>query len=287
MNELDDADKALCVAYLDGLLPEGQKLAFEMRLSGDPELAKAMQRLIATDELVRRLSVKEGVDVQRARRARPWVWAASIAAAAAILGFLAIQLLRKPARPSFEVAIAPSFESASEYIESVPELRGLRPPGIDVLRSGNETPNIEAQPFLAKAAAAETSDPLARTETTATFFVIPLELERPGAVSITAFTRDGRRLDLFPEGGGAQQVAAGRTILPGARFVAGAAGVQYSRGFLVPVGAGTLEVLVAVGSAELGATPAVTPGANADEHAAALERAGYTVRRLRVVEPPH
>src|SRR6185295_12735117 len=111
------------------------------------------------------------------------------AAAAAILAFLAIQLRHHPLPPGFSVAVAPSFESASDYIDSVAELRGLRPPGVDSLRSGGGDNNVDVGTFVRRAEEAERAGAQlalleSHSEVAAGFFVVPIELSTPSWVVI-------------------------------------------------------------------------------------------------------
>jgi hypothetical protein len=297
VSALTEPDQALCVAYVDGLLSEERRIDFELRLARDPELAEVVQRLLSTDELLRRLGAKEGFDLQRARRIRPWVWAASLAAAAAVLVAIAIGLRLRGAAAAFEVALAPGYESAVDFIDSVPELRGLRPPGVGALRGEDQAPNVGAGDFLARAAEAERTllERASAASVTAGFFVVPLELARPSAVVISAFTREGQRIQLFPEEPGtARALAAGRHVLPSARFLSGTPGVQYARGFLVPIGSGALDVVVGVQPEPKdprgdpigpGGAIAAPVGPSAQGESRALEASGFSVSRLRVLEP--
>jgi hypothetical protein len=291
---LPENDMAMCVAYVDGDLSSDERIAFELRLAAEPALAAATEALLDTDHLLRKLEGDSVRQVARVRRMRPWLWSGSLAVAAAALTALGIHLLAPGAGmrvPSFRVAVAPSFESSSDFVASVPDLQGLRPAGLDVLRGSSEEPNIAAPDFAAKASTAE--DRLASTaldgaprEVTAGYFVVPLELARPSDVAIYALPKSGPHdaevAPLF-----AAPIDAGRHVLPSQRFqldgVTGAS-VHYERGFLVPVGAGELEVVIGVRerSAAAAEVPRVRDAQSARH---ALEQHGFAVRVLHVHEP--
>lgn len=299
MTTLSDADQALCVAYVDGLLDEPRRIAFELRLAQEPELAGALRSLLGTDELVRRLAATERVDVERARRARPWLWAASLAAAAVALFAIGLYSLQGGRRATFEVALAPGFESARDYLESLPELSGLRPPGVDALRGADEPPNVDAAAFAERAAAAEfklAGQALAarRTALEGGFFVIPIELGEASAVVAYGVDSAGSVTELYPgeRGDAAALLPAGLHVLPQARFESTAEGgaprLRYTRGFLVPLGAGALDVVVGVRRGAMtaeGRKPAVDDAHSAEAVAAGLEAARFRVLRLKVCEP--
>jgi hypothetical protein len=279
VNELSEADQALCVAYIDGLLPEERRIEFELRLAGDPELARRVQALLSTDAFVRRMSGAAANTASPHRRA--WAWTLSLAVAAAILIAFAVHLTRTPAPMRVLVAIAPGYESALDYIDSVDSLRGLRPPGVGTLRGETPEPNVDAASFLQRARASELS--LARAaETRAGFFVVTVELDQRSRVDVIAFTNAGERLDLR-HGSDVPALDPGRHVLPGERFRAVGQTLEYARGFLVPIGCGALDVVVAVRAAH--SASASLAGRTSSELLAECERVGAAVTRLRVDEP--
>jgi hypothetical protein len=285
---------ALCVAFVDGALEREAQLEFQRRMATEPDLAAATQALLETDEMLRKLEAGTQRKLANARRMRPWMWVTSLAAAAALLLVLGRWMLAESPAPSFEVAAAPSFESPLDYIASRPELAGLRPRGVDVLRGENQAPNIQAEEFLAKAAAIEADrQPLASRDIRAGYFVVPIDVSRAAEVVIYAFPKQRAALHLpasEPRGFDPLfwgQVPAGRHVLPAPRFVPDAAhagSVRYERGFLVSVGVGELDVLVGVRrpAATLGTAARYQDSAEAER---ALSADGFVVRHLRVREP--
>jgi len=251
-----DDDRALCVAYVDGLLSHDEQLAFELRLAADPELAARVRKLLETDELLREAQREMARETQRAARRRPVMWIVSLAAAAALLAWLAVALLRAPSRATFEVAVAPSFESAVEFVASEPTLAGLAPPGLETLRSGANETNIDAERFVELAAQAELRRARAALEThsaeiAAPFFVLPIRLGEPSEVAVFALAAGAPVERLFPrEGESSATLPAGEHVLPSGRFEhvgdGAASRVRYVRGYLMPVGPDELRVVVAV-----------------------------------------
>jgi hypothetical protein len=292
--ELPQEDAQRCVAWLDGELDGAERERFELRLAAEPDLAAAAEELLETDELMRRLDLRARAIAERRARLRPWLWAGSIAAAAALLVWVAASLLApRPAR--VRVAVLPSFESATEFVASMPELQGLRPPGLDVQRGAGEAPNVGAAEFAARAESVEAA--LARraietsqTDARAGYFSIPLDLERRSLVRVWAFPQAGDPIALFPGDSSEGSLAAGPHMLPGARFRVAEGGepyVVYERGYLVPIGARALDVVVAVRPWAAWAVDSrtVERASTADETQRALERAGWSVTRLVVREP--
>lgn len=304
---LSEADMANCVAYVDGALSHDERLAFELRLAAEPGLAAATSALLDTDRLLRTLEMQmrtlemqSAQQVARARRLRPLVWAGSLALAAAVLIAFGVSLLDPAERQAlYRVAVAPGYESSADYIASVPSLGGLRPPGLDVLRGADETPNVTAREFAERAHAAElelaqavldqAADATTPSEITAGFFVVPLELARRSDVVVYALPES-------TEPAGASEGAApvflatleaGRHVLPKERVALDAVtgdSVRYERGFLVSLGAGVLDVVVGVRAST--DEPLVAPKARDRQQALLeLERAGFSVRVLRVREP--
>lgn len=276
-SRLTDEDRALCVAYIDGLLAQEAQLEFERRLAQDPELAARVRGLLETDELLRDAQRALGVEQQAARRRKPLVWIASLAAAAALLVWMGSQLLRRAPAAAFDVALAPSSESAREFAATLPQLDGLVARGLESQRGGAELANVPPTKFVELAREAEAALVRQALEAdgaaplTAPFFVVPLRLARPSEVVVFALA-PGRAVErLWPAPGGPSVAAlpVGQHVLPAERFVLAGAGaserVSYQRGFLTPLGVGELTVLV-------GVRPA--PGAQALELPATLDRSG-------------
>ena len=191
---LSSEDMALCVAFVDGELERDAQLAFQRRMATEPDLAAAAQALLETDEMLRKLNAGTQTQLARVRRMRPWVWAASLAAAAALVFVIGRWSLTAGRAPSFEVALAPSFESPLDYIASQPSLAGQRPRGVDVQRGETQQPNIEAQEFLAKARTVEADvERVASVDISAGYFVVPIEVARDAEVVLYAFPAHSSR----------------------------------------------------------------------------------------------
>ena len=315
---LSEADMATAVAYVDGALGHDERLAFELRLAAEPALAAATGALRDTDRLLRTLEMQmrtlemqSANQVARARRLRPLLWAGSLALAATVLIAVGVSLLDPgqfdpgERKAGYRVAVAPGYESSADYIASVPSLGGLRPPGLDVLRGADETPNVSAREFADRAHAAELE--LARTvldqaagaatpsgsstqgEISAGFFVVPLELAVRSDVVVYALAEQA---DPARASEGAAPVffatlEAGRHVLPKERVALDAVtgdSVRYERGFLVSLGAGVLDVVVGV-RASSDAPLVVSKAGDKQQAVLELERAGFSVRVLRVREP--
>jgi len=282
---------ALCVAFVDGALEREAQLAFQSRMATEPDLASATQALLETDEMLRKLEAGTQRKLARIHRLRPWIWAASIAAAAALAFVLGPMFLAPGKAPSFEVALVPSFESPLDYIASQPELAGLRPRGVDVLRGDSQQPNIESREFLAKAAAVEADmRPLTSAEIRAGYFVVSIEVDRAAEVVVYAFAKP-RAGDKIPVGQAdplySGDLSPGRHLLPNPRFLPDPSHtdwVHYERGFLVGVGVGELDVLVGVRRAGSSARTA-TRFEDAVQADLALRADGFAVRHLSVREP--
>ena len=253
MSELDDDDRARLVAWLSGELADPERGEFELRLARDPELARLAQELGALDELLQRR--RAGAEGARARRRRAWGWPLALAAGlAAVLLGRALFLSGTQRAKSVELAVAASPDSARAWIEAHPALAGLRPPGLDELRGPGEAPNVGAEDYLARAAPGERSlfEALLRPEAElrAGHFVLPVRCAEECSLVVLGFPAEGRAQRLFPEreASGAR-LAAGEHLLPGPRLALqeSAAGMQleYRPGFLVPLGARSLHVLVA------------------------------------------
>ncbi|MCC7012238.1 MAG: hypothetical protein IT454_06745 [Planctomycetes bacterium] len=93
MSSLDDDERAVCLAYVDGLLSAERRRDFERRLEREPELAKRVQAVLATDAFLRRVGELDPRELERARRRKPWVWAVAVALGACVLVAIAFHLL--------------------------------------------------------------------------------------------------------------------------------------------------------------------------------------------------
>lgn len=296
-----DDDRALCVAYIDGLLTQDEQLAFEQRLAADPGLAARVRALLETDELLRAAQLETAREAQRATRLRPLAWIVSLAAAAALLVWLAVAMLGKPAAPNFEVALAPSFESAREFAAQQPTLADLAPPGLAALRGGVAEPNVAAERFVELAEEAEArivQSALAadRAELVAPFFVLPIRLAAPSEVVVFALADDGPPARLYPDAAATSAtLSAGAQLLPSTRFErvgdGDSARVRYRRGFLMPVGVAELFLVVGVREVVAGDAPrelSLERAALEPDRASlqeALRREGFATQLLVVRAP--
>jgi|GEM_PF-5095173 len=311
MIPIRDEDLELAGAFVDGEMAGAERTRFELRLSVEPDLAQHVERLMSTDELVRRharsardSSTRDArVPAGAPSRPRPnlRLWPALLAAAATILAIVGVRALlrddqERALTAETEVAIAESFESAAEWVARVPELAAQHPPGLDELRGESEVVNADPRAFVQAAHRAERRefDAEPAAETTAAFFSLSVRLPEPTQVLVLGFPIDGAPLRYWPtpedEQGAAALLGAGDHVLPAPSFrlVEGPRGVyvEYQRGFLVPIGAERLEVIVATRRA---GTPLelddLVPGIDAATTAARLRSAGFAVRTLIVREP--
>jgi len=234
------------------------------------------------------------------RRRSAWIAVAATLFVALGIGIaLSVERAR---RVEVQLALAPGHRSPRGWMRDDPALAPLHPPGLEELRSAGTPPNVDARYFLELAEIRERQ--LARAalqdgvrEVVAGHFVLPVALDRDATVVVLAVPRSGAPARLWPEPSDARpapergRLAAGSHVLPSDRFTlvedAAGARVDYHEGFLVPVGAGELEVLVGVRSGALDeATLAEVDAALArGEAREALEDEGFEVATLRVVEP--
>jgi hypothetical protein len=198
-------------------------------------------------------------------------------------------VLNYATRDRSRVAFVASYESPLEALASAPELRELRPEGLSALRGSEEATNISAEEFLRVEAAVrerQAGNALERRVTSgeAGFFKIEIELEEDSIVYVQGFAADGEQFELQAQ---PLHLPAGRHELPGPRFSADPehpGRIRYDRGYLVPVGCGTLSVFVATVPAgtPLESWPTGNEPALMDD---ILWEAGAKVHNLTVREP--
>jgi hypothetical protein len=291
VNALTQTDLALCEAFVDGLLTAEERRVFERRLGSDPRLAAALRNMISDDAVLQRLQATDGADEQRVRFVRPWIWTASIAAGLSILAVLTVEAAIGGRAPRFEAGLAPSSESAVQYIDSIPDLKGLRPPGIDALQGGPDSTNVGATEFHVRASAAEQAliAKATATELDVDSFVIGLDLAGEAEVVVVAVPKFGKIEVLYPtfSAGEGSRLPKGKHVLPGPHFDFAGERIRYRPGFQLPVGAAAFDLLLCVRSRDSGPIdPAILATRRpADQVAKSLEDEGYEVRRLRVSEP--
>jgi hypothetical protein len=308
---IDDDDMARAVAFIDGAMSADERLRFELRLAAEPELASALESLMRTDELVRRASARrasggEVISLAARKKRSAWPWIASLAAAVlAAFGIVRWLEHEHPSRAERIASLAPSFASPEAFLASRPELEGLTPPGLGSLRGASEETNIGAAEFVAKAHALEekpASSHAARAPITAGWFVIPIELDARSSVVVLGFPRNGSNARLYPEAADARvpgergRLDAGVHTLPRERIELAAnsgatPSVAYNRGFLVPIGARELDVVVGVRREELDGEllatidDALKRGETRASLRTLLEQRGFGVTELAVIEP--
>lgn len=317
MSRLRDEDVALAMAFVDGELEGAARARFELHLADDPELAAEVERLFGTDELVRRSAGGSAAELAPREapgpapipaRPRFRLLPALLLAAATVAAIFGVRVMLGP-EPStskgLQVAIAPGFESAREAIAHEPRLAELRPAGLDDVRGPGEATNVDARAFVAAAGQADRDlfDRLGRPQQepgAAAFFVLPVRAPEPRSVLVLGFPHQGAPLRYWPAADDARRssdqgrVEAGDHVLPGPRFrlVEDARGdsVAYDRGFLVPIGAGSVDVVVAsrarpFDEATLNAVSALTaPGSEAALAVERLRALGFDVEVLAVRE---
>lgn len=291
--DLPDEELALCVAYLDGLLPVEQQLEFERRLAAEPELAARVRRLLETDELLREATHQAQQQTDRVRRRAPWVWAFALATAAGLLIWAAASSVARREAPLFVAALASSHEGAREWVEAHEQLAGLSTAGLESLRGGAAESNVAPERFVELASDVERAQLRRSLEAPppaleAGYFVVPLRLVERSEVVVAALTAPGRAERLY-EGA---DLAPGEHVLPAPRFALVGEGpalrVRFQRGFLTPVGCGELPVVVAVrraGSPAGGASFEERGARDAAELEAALRAQGFQTRGFTVREP--
>ncbi len=294
MTRFHDEDYAAAGAFVDGEMAEPERTRFELRLAADPALAQHVEELLRMDE-VARSAARRAVEARPKSRLRllPAI-ALAAASVAVVLGVRAwFDARLEPARA--QVALVPSYESAAEWIASDPSLTGRRPPGLDELRGANETPNVDARTFLDAVLRLESSRFGVATPavTTAAFFALPVRATEPVDVLVFGFPKGGTPVRYWPESAdpSAARVEAGDHVLPGPSFtlVSDPRGdrVEYRRGFLVPIGAERVTVIVASRAANGSALEArsLAPASDAATASSELDAAGFATETFTVVEP--
>ena len=297
--ELSSEEVAQALDWIDGELSQEAALEFELRLAADSSFADRVEVLGLLDEQLRR-DARARARIERTRRR--WSLGVGLAAAAVLASTLLPQLFA-PRAPDFEVALAPSFAMAEDWIAAQPELRGSVAPGISVARGANENQRSAAEFLraseLAEFSVASNALSTGRHELEAGWFVVPIELEAPSAVIVIACSDKSPATRLFPTQADPAQAAAaarierGRHLLPSPRVIAGRQpqSLAYQPGFLVPLNVGELTILVAVRtrapeSEWFGALEAqLIAGASAEHLDERLSREGFKVQRLLVREP--
>ena len=236
-------------------------------------------------------------------------WAGSLAAAALLLFVLSKMLAhdKSTLRAQVQVALAPSWESPEEFVEKHPGLVGLKPPGLDVLRGASESTNIDAAAFAAKAHTVEEETASAATRPslqpiTAGYFVVPLRTERPVSIVVFGLPANGASVRFYPESTDPRPIPMQARLEPGSYVLpherielidepGSRARVVYNRGFLVPIGAGEMTVLIATRETLLDAQTLKTIDdaiAHKDAREAIeslLAARNFEVSALKVIEP--
>lgn len=255
---LSEPELATAAAWLDGELQGEDLTRFEFALAADRELADAVERLSAADAWLRRHAARR----DRARELRPWHIVVALLAVAALAFGLWQRLGR---RPEMSARIVPGWPTAFEFAARRAELRGMRPPGFEVLRGQSAITNVAADDFLA--AAYDVLEREARApgiedavEAPGGCFLVSVVLPRPASVLVFAIPAEGPIARLFPaqggENGSAQpaRLDAGVHWLPAPPFRAGAAQtVDYSAGYVLPVEVEELEAVIVLAPAAFSA----------------------------------
>jgi len=294
VKQLGDDDILLAAAFVDGDLPEPQRARFELRLAAEPDLAEHVEHLLQTDELVRRHTRREGADRRRSRLRLLPTLAVAAAAIAAIFAVRAFLVDERLSARSIDVALVPSFESALEWIARDPALAGQLPPGLDELRGANDPPNVDAHTFHEAVSRSESRAFGAATpaETTAAFFSLTARAPVASTVLVFGFPKEGAPLRYWPaiDDADASRIAAGDHVLPGASFRLvddpRGARIEYQRGFLVPIGAERVDVVIASRPAVAAVDAALLePASDVGTEVDRLRAAGFATVVFIVDEP--
>jgi hypothetical protein len=307
---IKDDDRAHAVAFVDGAMSGDERSRFELRLAAEPELAAAVEELMRTDELLRRSIARRIGDgrvisfAERKRRSK-WIWPASLAAAV-LVAFGLFRWLGEERTPRGDclVALAPSFATPEEFVASRPELAGLKPPGLGSLRGPSEETNVGAKEFVERARASEekpSAPASSAVPISAGYFVVPVDAKTSSSIVVLGFPKSGASARLFPEASDARPASERGRLEPGLHTLprerielAGddrTPSVKYNRGFLVPIGAREMSVLVATRHEPLGESllaaidEALKRGESRDALKRRLEERGFAVTELTVLEP--
>lgn len=296
----DDADRARCVAFLDGTLEADERERFLRRLADEPALAAELESIAAVDDALRARPRLRGLPrTTSPNPTRSLRLVAALAAAAIVVALFAIApWSTRVAAP--RVALVASDESPLDWLERHGELGTLRPPGLDELRGADERTNVDAREFVERVLATARTAASA-TEVESGFYRVELAAEAPLSALVVAFAAAGAPARVFPEvrdasaAARAARIEAGRRVLPREPFAlverSSVLEVEYDRGFLVPIGARELRVLVATRSDPLDERDVAAVDealARRDSETAlqgALRARGFDVRVLVVREP--
>ncbi len=292
MKRFPDEDYAAAGSFVDGEMAEPERTRFELRLAAERELAQHVEALLRMDEVARAAARRTVAARTKSRLRLVPVLALAAATVAVVFGVRAWFDARiEPSRA--QVALVPSFESATEWIARDPSLAGQRPPGLDELRGANEPANVDARTFLEAVLRLETGYFGVATPavTTAAFFALPVRTTEPVDVLVFGFPTRGTPVRYWPETAevSAARVEAGDHVLPGPSFSLAldprGDRVEYQRGFLVPIGAERVTVVVATRPASALDARLLGPAKDASTAVAELDAAGFATQTFTVVEP--
>lgn len=296
MSRFTDEDYAAAGAFVDGEMAEPERTRFELRLAAEPMLAQHVEELLRMDEVARDAARRHVGARSKSRLRLVPAFALAAATVAVVFGVRAWLDARDDAqlqRAFVQVALVPSFESATEWIARDPLLAGQRPPGIDEMRGANEPPNVDARTFLEAVLRLESRHFGLATPpvTTAAFFALPIRATEPVDVLVFGFPTRGTPVRYWPktEDLSAARVESGDHVLPGASFtlVTDPRGdrIEYQRGFLVPIGAQRMSIVVATRPTRALDAQLLAPANDASSAMTELESAGFATQTFTVVEP--
>lgn len=200
---LEERDVVLLMGYVTGELDEQAQFEFELRLSTEPQLARAFEAIDGIDGDLRLLAWRG----KASRRGRRRIWSLASVAAAALLFWLALPRRAEPTLElRFELTVLPSRATLLEYSvilgledEATQTGVGLRSPAgqpsmatrefVDLLRSKEEN-----------AARAALTSPTSMIEEER--FRVFFEPHQPSWVLILGVTPAGRMFPVLPTEGG-------------------------------------------------------------------------------------
>jgi anti-sigma factor RsiW len=304
-----DADLLLILDYLDGKLSQAEGLAFELRLSEEPELAAERDELERMDHLQRAAAVTPQKAQPAPVQHSSWRRALVAVAATVAVVFAARWLVTSTSiEPELHIAILASGPTLPEHNAALgldeADARKV-PPGFG-LRAGAGAGKYETVPveeYLAlttaparervRAALAEGA-----TSAAAKYFVVPLRSAQDASAVVLLVDADGASVAYpveSPWSAASGRLAGGRDhVLPGPVVTRDAgdadALIEYAPGFRVPRRAGELLVLVGLRAEPLdealrselrGATEAMS---SPDDLATWLTVNGFLVTRLTARE---
>lgn len=203
---LSERDMAQAIAFVDGQLDEAARASFEERMYADPELERAVEQLIAGEEVLERW--RRGHLARPASRPRPTRFGPRVALAAvfALAAGVALSYWLWPEPPAsgarLELAVVAGHDSFAQFRELHPSVADIISSSLDGRSRGPagqaaETPPAEAlgrvRALEAELGMAALAQGVQRIESEKFFATV--RLREPASVLVVACSRTGEAAD--------------------------------------------------------------------------------------------